>query len=430
VSPVRRPGRGGFPEYRRRLPGPGSRRAGRRPFGATWWGRAWVEALEQRASLDPNRLPRGRTYARGGAVGTLEISSGEVLAPVQGSRPEPYRVRVRVRTFAEPEWRLVLDALAAQVGHAAALLDGEIVPEVADDARSVGLDLLPGPGDVQPRCNCPDSADPCKHSAAVCYLVADELDRDPFLLFLLRGQSRDQLLAGIRRRRRPDGDAGPPAGDEDAVPLRWEAWARAPAPPGGLPAPPRRPGRPVLLLGPAPAGAEVDADALAALAGDAARRAWALAAGERDTGLDLDPVEDQARWAAALLEGAPAAVDLDELARRSGLTPRELFLHVLAWRAGGRAGLGALLDAWDPEPAALAWARAELGPGSRATRNRVTLGHRQLRLGRDGRWYGYRKVRGSWQPSGVEVRAGDRGTGPARTTDRRVPDGTDLDLMD
>jgi uncharacterized Zn finger protein len=65
----------------------------------------------------------------------------------------------------------------------------------------VGLDLLPGPGEVQPRCSCPDWADPCKHAAAVCYLVADELDRDPFLLFLLRGKGRDELLAGVRQRR-------------------------------------------------------------------------------------------------------------------------------------------------------------------------------------------------------------------------------------
>ncbi|MDA8317473.1 MAG: hypothetical protein M0010_20245, partial [Actinomycetota bacterium] len=90
---------GDWPEHRPRRPGPGQRRPGRRPFGATWWGRAWVDALEGRASLDPNRLPRGRTYARGGAVGDLVLTAGQITAPVQGSRRTPYRVTVRVRTF-------------------------------------------------------------------------------------------------------------------------------------------------------------------------------------------------------------------------------------------------------------------------------------------------------------------------------------------
>jgi uncharacterized Zn finger protein len=183
-------------------PAAGPRRR-RRGFGLTWWGEAWVTALEQRARLDPNRLPRGRSYARGGTVGELTIAPGEVRAAVQGRRVRPYLVRVRVRVLDAGEWDRVLDAIAAQIGHAAALLDGELLPEVADDVRSAGTDLLPGPGELQPRCSCPDWADPCKHAAAVCYLVAGALDADPFsLLLLLRGCRRDEVLAGLRARRR------------------------------------------------------------------------------------------------------------------------------------------------------------------------------------------------------------------------------------
>ena len=167
-------------------------------FGRTWWGRAWLEALEQRAQLDPNRLPRGRDYARGGTVGELTIAPGEVRAQVQGRKTRPYEVRIRVRRFTDAEWDRVLTAISARLGHAAALLDGELPPEIADDAARAGLELLPGGGEIGPRCNCPDDADPCKHSAAACYLVTDALDADPFVLLLLRGRTRDQILAGVR----------------------------------------------------------------------------------------------------------------------------------------------------------------------------------------------------------------------------------------
>ena len=168
----------------------------------TWWGRAWVDALEQRARLDPNRLPRGRDYAREGAVGELVLAPGEARAQVQGRRMSPYDVRVRVRRFTDDEWDQVLDAICAQLGRAAAMLDGELPPQVAGDVASAGLDLLPGAGEVGPRCTCPDDADPCKHSAAVCYLVADALDAVPFTVLLLRGRTRDEVLAGLRARRR------------------------------------------------------------------------------------------------------------------------------------------------------------------------------------------------------------------------------------
>src|SRR5260370_14511704 len=146
---------------------------GQKARGQTWWGRAWVDALEQRARLDPNRLPRGRDYARGGSVGELVLAPGEVRAQVQGRKTAPYEVRIRVRRFADDEWDQVLEAISAPLGHAAAVLGGELPPEVAADGATAGLDLLPAAGAGGPRCSCRDDADPCRHSAPVCCLVAD-----------------------------------------------------------------------------------------------------------------------------------------------------------------------------------------------------------------------------------------------------------------
>lgn len=426
MTPSGRGEDGYWPKKAPRLPGPGPKRAqGRRPFGATWWGAAWIEALEGRARLDPNRLPRGRTYARVGAVGEIDVLPGEAIAPVQGSRRQPYQVRVRVRTFSRREWAVVLGRLARQAGHAAALLEGELPPGVADDVRAVGLDLLPGPGEVQPRCSCPDWADPCKHSAAVCYLVADLLDQDPFVLFLLRGKGRDELLTELRARRAGDAGGKPvdvasdhrrPTGadwEQDRGVVARDAWSRSVARVPSLPSPPRRPGRPVVLASEAPEGSGVDTGALATLAGDAARRAWEMVGGSQQTGLDLSFDQDLARWAASALEGGATGVDLATLADRAGVPARQLFLRALAWKSGGPEGLAALVETWDPSPAELAPGRTALGGGARASHNRVTLGDRQLRLGRDGRWYPFRKVRGSWEPDGgtLEQVSPDCGTG-------------------
>ena len=192
---------------RRAAPRPGSRN----DFGSTWWGQAWVDALEQRAELDPNRLPRGRTYARQGRVGDITIEPGAASALVQGSRVRPYAVTVAVRPFGDREWDDMLGAIAGKALHAAALLDGELVPEILDDGRAAGVDLLPGAGELTPRCSCPDWADPCKHAAAVCYLVARVLDDDPFALLQLRGRGRSEILEGVRARRAGDASASAPS---------------------------------------------------------------------------------------------------------------------------------------------------------------------------------------------------------------------------
>src|SRR3954452_19986668 len=226
----------------------------RRTFGATWWGKAWVGALQGRAGLDLNRLGRGRTYARHGHVHDMAVSAGMATARVSGSRATPYRTEMAVRTFTDAEWDALEDAIVAKAGHLAALLDGELLPEVVDDAAAAGIELLPVPGDLRPRCSCPDWAELCKHAAAVCYLVADELDADPFALLLLRGRARDEILRRLRLRR-AGGDVAAAEPSRRAVRDTGvdprEAYAAAAA---GLlppilppPAPPSRPGHPVPL---------------------------------------------------------------------------------------------------------------------------------------------------------------------------------------
>jgi uncharacterized Zn finger protein len=403
--------------------------------GHTWWGRAWVDALEQRARLDPNRLPRGRDYARSGSVGDLVLAPGEVRAQVQGRKSTPYEVRIRVRRFADDEWDQVLETISAQLGHAAAMLDGELPPEIADDVAAAGLDLLPGAGEVGPRCSCPDDADPCKHSAAVCYLVADALDADPFAALLLRGRTRGEVLAGLRARRRGAGSGtgrgraaspeaaagmlagaavGAPASTSDGVDARA---ALATAPPSGPipvpPMPPARPGHPAALPVDPPSWRGGLREDLLALAADAAARAWEMAVGvSPDAGLGLDADADLARRAGRAL-GRPG---FSALADRSGVSGRELARRGLAWRHGGAAGLELLHAEWDPAAdtaersgpggaadllkAARATLRDASGAPARVTRNRVTAGRMQLRLGRDFLWYPYLRSDGDWEPAG------------------------------
>jgi uncharacterized Zn finger protein len=395
---------------------------GKAEFGRTWWGRAWLEALEQRARLDPDRLPRGRDYARSGAVGEVTLAPGEARARVQGRKTEPYEVRIRVRRFTDDEWDRVLVAISTQLGHAAALLDGELPPEIADDAAAAGLDLLPGGGELGPRCSCPDDADPCKHSAAACYLVSDVLDDDPFALFLLRGRTRDQVLAGIRARRRGaapgqgvHGDAGTReaagtrAADEGVDARTAFAAPKSLAPIPAVPLPPGRPGTPAPLpVDPPPWRSGLRED-LVELAADATSRAWELAVGlSADAGLSLHPNADLARRAARAL-GTPAFA---ALVTHAGIAERDLARQGLAWRQGGQTGLESLRAGWDPvadDPAAarlLDAARAALSAKTNAAQataegNRVTAGRLQLRLGRDLRWYPYARSDDDWEPSGA-----------------------------
>jgi uncharacterized Zn finger protein len=185
------------------------------PIGATWWSRRFLGSLE--SSMVGGRMERGRSYARRGQIVDLRIEAGEVVASVQGSREDPYVVRLRMPVVPQRDWDRIVDALAARAGYAARMLAGELPHEVEQVFEDEGASLLPAPhARLVTECTCPDWENPCKHVAAVCYLVAEEFDRDPFALLAWRGRGREEVLSELRARRRAG--AGPePAAEAEAV---------------------------------------------------------------------------------------------------------------------------------------------------------------------------------------------------------------------
>src|SRR5882762_9980385 len=185
-------------------------RTQRGAIGRSWWSARFVQVLETIGV--GGRLGRGRAYARSGQVISLETTAGAVQAEVQGSRPRPYKVRIGLPTFGKTEWARVEQAMADSAWYAAKLLAGEMPEDIEDVFTSVGLTLFPSSvREISLDCACPDRQVPCKHLAAVFYLLAESFDADPFAMLALRGRDRETLLENIRSRR------GGPAPDEDAL---------------------------------------------------------------------------------------------------------------------------------------------------------------------------------------------------------------------
>jgi uncharacterized Zn finger protein len=161
-------------------------------FGTSWWAKRWIAVLE---SFNIGaRLSRGRSYARNGQVLSIDVQSGEVTAKVQGSMPKPYAVTINVAELSKKEWDKLLRVLSSQALYVAKLLAGEMPQEIEEVFTGAGLSLFPQElDDLQTECSCPDYSNPCKHIAAVYYLLGEEFDRDPFLLFRLRGLEREEL---------------------------------------------------------------------------------------------------------------------------------------------------------------------------------------------------------------------------------------------
>src|SRR4051812_23170756 len=215
----------------------------------TWWSRRFLGVLEELGV--GGRLSRGRSYARAGQIISLDVDAGSAVASVQGSRPTPYKVRIGVPAFGKTEWAAATAALAAEAGHAAALLAGDLPHEIEQVFGSVGLSLFPGSArDIVMDCTCPDRAVPCKHLAAVFYVLAERFDDDPFQILALRGRDRAALLEDLRARRaEPVGDpaddrgagaaAGPPPGPAAPLSAVLDAFYRSPIELTARPAAPR-----------------------------------------------------------------------------------------------------------------------------------------------------------------------------------------------
>ena len=169
-------------------------------FVKNWWADRWIAALKP--LMDPARLSRGRSYARRGQVINIEVAPGSVLSRVQGSRRTPYKVNIQLKPLGDDQWDRVLDALAGQAIFAAQLLNGEMPADIEEVFDAVHVPLFPASrGDLKTDCSCPDWANPCKHIAAVYYLLGERFDQDPFLLFQLRGRSQEEIAVALRERR-------------------------------------------------------------------------------------------------------------------------------------------------------------------------------------------------------------------------------------
>lgn len=169
-------------------------------LAANWWAKRWIAVLDTFGW--GSRLGRGRSYARQGQVRSIDVATGQVAARVQGSRPAPYKVSIRLTPLSDAQWSAVIGELAQQVIFAAQLLAGEMPQQIEEAFAAAGVALFPqGPADLVTDCSCPDIANPCKHIAAVYYLLGERFDDDPFLLFVLRGRTRDAIVDALRARR-------------------------------------------------------------------------------------------------------------------------------------------------------------------------------------------------------------------------------------
>lgn len=194
-------------------------RSKRGAIAQSWWSGRFIGVLETIGV--GGRLDRGKNYARAGQVIELRVDAGSVTASVQGSRPKPYRVRIGITAFGKSEWAQVERSLADSAWYTARLLAGEMPEDIEDVFASVGLSLFPSTvRDLSMDCTCPDWEVPCKHLAAVFYLLAESFDDDPFAILGWRGRERDDLLANLNALRA----GGSPAADRTggappAVPL-------------------------------------------------------------------------------------------------------------------------------------------------------------------------------------------------------------------
>ncbi|MFF8382407.1 SWF or SNF family helicase [Streptomyces kanasensis] len=451
-----------------------------RGFAETWWGLAWLRTLEDSA-LDGRQLQQGRARARAGAVGAVTVRPGRITAVVTDRDGTAHRADVLVQELSDGDWERFAATVAARAGHVAALLDRDVPPHLVEDVAAVGVDLLPGTGDLEAECGC-GAWDHCPHTAALCYQVARLLDRDPFVLLLARGRGERRLLAELTAGGTAAAGADARAGAGAAGPAGVradEAFAMGgilPALPGPPPVPEDAGEPPSLVTGDdgtdgsggtdgtdRTGGGAVDPAALEVLAADAAVRArrmlaealGAVPAAPADDG-PPDVRRDAVRLAATTAAAVPAVVA--RLAAGTGRDAADMAAAVRAWRLGGAAGLAVLEEECTPAPDVLARAEALLArawdapagddpadvpaedhpagdgpardspagdrpagragggsaPGGAAGngggrpalrplgggRWEVPGAGAQLRLGRDGRWWPYRRLDGRWTPAG------------------------------
>ncbi|MGW4546477.1 SWIM zinc finger family protein [Streptomyces violaceorubidus] len=381
-----------------------------RGFAQTWWGRAWLRALED-AAMDAAQVKTGRRLARAGAVGAVSVRPGRITAVVQDRDRTAHRADVLLEQLSAAQWDRFVDMAIERSGHVAALLDRDMPPHLVEDAAAAGIDLLPGMGDLEPECDC-GAWDHCGHTAALCYQVARLLDQDPFVLLLMRGRAESAVLDALQAHgtARAEEDPSRPEGVDAA-----EAYAAGQVLPP-LPAPPGLgdgPGVPPSLDTETASPPGVDPSELFFLASRTAAEAHRLLSEALRAGHDrraVAPEPTVAQDAVRLAAGDPGPEALERLGEGSRRSREAMAEAVRAWRLGGGAALSVLEEEWTVEGDTLARARAVLDsaweeherPTLQARANRWTVvgAPHQLRLDREGRWWPYRREDGRWLPVG------------------------------
>ncbi|MGD1929192.1 MAG: SWIM zinc finger family protein [Leptolyngbyaceae cyanobacterium] len=170
-----------------------------------WWVQRWVDLLNNYRFK--KRLERGRRYAREGNILNIEYKGAKVIALVQGTAEEPYKLSIWLDAFTDEDWNYVVDSLAEHALFSAQLLAGEMPDDIEAVFTANGLSLFPFQlSEVHSKCDCPDPKNPCKHIAAVYYQLGDFFREDPFILFQLRGRDRAQILDSLRQKRQQSVD--------------------------------------------------------------------------------------------------------------------------------------------------------------------------------------------------------------------------------
>ena len=165
-----------------------------------WWAQRWVDVLESFGWR--RRLERARNYVREGRVLQLDFNASKVVARVQGTADQPYKVSLALDSFTDEQWSYVIEEMSQRAIFAAKLLAGEMPQNIEEAFTASGLSLFPfSKFDIHSRCSCPDPVNPCKHIGAVYYLLGDHFSQDPFILFQLRGRTKQSIVEDLRQMR-------------------------------------------------------------------------------------------------------------------------------------------------------------------------------------------------------------------------------------
>jgi uncharacterized Zn finger protein len=168
-----------------------------------WWVQRWLELLD--SYRFKKRLERARIYAKEGNVLSIDFKDSQVLARVQGTEAEPYKISLSLDLFGDEDWNYIVETLAEKAIFSAQLLAGEMPEDIEGVFVTNGLSLFPfSLADIHSRCSCPDKVNPCKHVGAVYYQLADRFREDPFVIFQLRGRTKSQILEALRQWRRQE----------------------------------------------------------------------------------------------------------------------------------------------------------------------------------------------------------------------------------